>query len=888
MSYKTFQLEITDISQQPELQLLDYVRTNQAVHKVRRFIIDNPETLTKVIGHPFNKPVLYIACNELAHAVTPEIVETLVKAGANLYYSDELHNYKQALHFAALGGNSQILQVIIRRLKLGKINSLSNGNTALNLLIKEGDSRNPDFNVCIKLLIQANIDINKPDDRNLTPIFWAAKKGYRDVVQIILHESKQKIDIESHKLRGKSAKDYIVENGFEDVLKNLPLKSGNNNKTSNSSNELFNFLKEYDEDGFINCKYLADFVNSDDGVYTLLQFATKKGLSRAVESLLSKGADPNQTTAKTKTSTIEIAAKECNHEILGLLLRHQNINIPSHILIDVIRRDNHNFCYSLLMKHKSKLNINITDDYGHTALYFTVLYGDSKKTLDLLRAGASMACKTAYGKLPIVHIDANTLETHLDECLEANLEDNIYDELFPAVYNYRTLMPSREIRNEYRRSKHVQNVQDSTQQLTSETQVILCISKSTELKHLLKHPVITSFLYIKWHRIRWFFYTNLAFFIAFCLSLILYILIVYNSQEKDDYQNTDRLLLGGLCVTFILLVVRELFQIVVIRKAYFYSFENLLEIALIFLTAVIIFKKTPTQALRKQISAFAILSAAFELVLLIGQHPEMSTNIVMLRRVSFNFFKFLMWYSVLIVAFALSFHTLFKDVDDENHFFASPATSLFKTIIMLTGEFEAQDIHFEVYPVTSHIIFMLFVFMIAIILFNLLQGLAVSDTQLLKSDSELIGHITRVEHIAFIESVFLGHILPNRVIGVIGRYTSRFCITQFVMKSVFLFPHLSADYSITIYPNVHLVTLQEEDCSGGNIAIRYTTFCLNKQTAKRTKQLIKRKKEILGQKRKEQNIIEMQKRVIGMQELLRKEQQIILNKLDCIITNIKT
>ncbi|KAF2887207.1 hypothetical protein ILUMI_18966, partial [Ignelater luminosus] len=700
------------------------------------------------------------------------------------------------------------------------------------------------------------------------------KKGYRDVVQIILHESKQEVDIESHKLRGKSAKDYIIENGFEDILESLPSKSGNNNDGINPSSELFNFLKEYNEDGFINCKYLADFVDSDDGMYTLLQSATKKGLATAVENLLNNGADPNRTTAKVKMPPIEIAAIEGYHEILALLLKHKKIDIPSDILMETLRNIdseithesvNHNLCYSLLMEHRDKLNVNTLDNYKNTALHFAARYGGPERTLELLRAGASMACRNKYGTLPIEDIDANTLETHLDECLEVHIENNINKENFIATYNYRTIMPPRRIKNEDKVNKNAHDAEaankliaEEMQQLASETQVISYISKSAELRHLLMHPVVTSFLYIKWHRIRWFFFTNLAFYIAFCLSLILYILVVYGgNQNNDEYQNINSILLGLLCVTFTLLLLRELFQIAVAPKIYFYSLENLLELTLIILTGIIIFHRSPTEALRKQVSAFAILLAAFELVILIGQHPK---NVNKHSNVAYN-----------------------TDVEDpknstssegdEQQFFIDPGISLFKTIVMLTGEFDASDIHFQVYPVTSHIIFMLFVFMIAIILFNLLNGLAVSDTQLIMSNSELVGHIARIEHIAYIESMLLGRILPSY----------RSITPGILVKRVCLFPYFLKDYRMMVYPNqqakVILTNAEYSDGDSETCIAQFTSIYLDKHTNKRTKRLIKMKKEALEQKKKEQNIIEMQ-------ELLRKEQQIIMNKLDYIITNM--
>jgi hypothetical protein len=48
---------------------------------------------------------------------------------------------------------------------------------------------------------------------------------------------------------------------------------------------------------------------------------------------------------------------------------------------------------------------------------------------------------------------------------------------------------------------------------------------------------------------------------------------------------------------------------------------------------------------------------------------------------------------------------------------------------MLTGEFEAASLDLDGFGAIYCLIFLLFVFMITIVLFNLLNALAVSDTQ---------------------------------------------------------------------------------------------------------------------------------------------------------------
>ncbi|KAF5302227.1 hypothetical protein FQA39_LY10266 [Lamprigera yunnana] len=899
----SLELQRTDsICTPPQLQLLEYVKVNH-VPKIKSFVAEYPKTLNTIIGHPHDKSILQIACCELADEVKAETVDALIELGADLYFAtDDVDDQMEALHYAAVGGNPNILRTIIRRISPEKINSQTEHyNTALNLLVKRGDFTKENYLECIRVLLKAGIDANKADSKNLTPILWAAKKGYAKVVEVILSGSYQEVDIDNHKLKGKSARDYMIENCI-----NFTVFASNNNASGDGAN-WYALLKEHKEDEFIANGVDISSINADDGVQTLLQLATIKGLSRAVDYLLKIGADPNHTTYSNPAFPISLAATRGYHEVVKLLLEVQELKIPSNILIDVLKHVDdkkvvdyidYDLCYKLLVKKLKKSEINATDFSNKTALHYAARYGGSEKVLELLRVGASLACKNEYGVLPVEDVDANTLETHLNECMITNVDANIDKENFTASFNYRTLMPpasqfecenSTDVDPEAVSCKLFAN---EIEQLSRETQVISYMSKSPELKHLLKHPTITSFLYMKWHRIRWFFYTNLAFYITFCLLLVLYILLVYGN--RGDNESKDNVLFWLLLITFVMLILRELFQMTVSPKNYFCNFENYLELLIIVLTGCI-FKESPSEDFRKQISAFTVLLIALGMVLLIGQHPKMSTNIVMLRTVSVNFFKFFLWYSILIIAFSLSFYILLKDSrnevdkkddDEEVNFFINPGLSFFKTIVMLTGEFDAGSINFDVYPVTSHIIFMLFVIMIAIILFNLLNGLAVSDTQMIKSNAELVGHIARIEHIAYIESMLLGHILPGGLVNCCQKYfcclslrvRERLIVPGVLMKRVCLFPYFLKDYKLVVYPNQYGRVALSEENEPDNCTTTCTSIYLDKQTSKRIKQMIRERREMLIKERLEESSVSKQNEII-------KEQQKDIEKLKRTLEN---
>ena len=57
---------------------------------------------------------------------------------------------------------------------------------------------------------------------------------------------------------------------------------------------------------------------------------------------------------------------------------------------------------------------------------------------------------------------------------------------------------------------------------------------------------------------------------------------------------------------------------------------------------------------------------------------------------------------------------------------------------MFTGEIEASDLPFDALPGTSHVICLLFVFFVATVLLNLLNGLAVGDTREVREDAETL------------------------------------------------------------------------------------------------------------------------------------------------------
>ncbi|CAB4060170.1 unnamed protein product [Lepeophtheirus salmonis] len=357
------------------------------------------------------------------------------------------------------------------------------------------------------------------------------------------------------------------------------------------------------------------------------------------------------------------------------------------------------------------------------------------------------------------------------------------------------------------------------------------MSQSKNHRHLLKHPVITSFLWLKWQRIRGYFNRNLRFYLLFVVALTWYIVerfgglslrkkmlgIASNSTSYCSdlsYRDSDqglsfwfwiflthsfiqiflmirdwryeistfsrrkgkpgfgssvlRLILGSwleavnalyhfivlyfrtaalwsvLTGLIVLLILRELFQLGVSLKRYIFTPENWLEVSMITLVCVILFVPDsyflePCET-KRHLAAITILLSWSEMITLIARHPRLER------------------YNIYVTMF-------YKDIpgydlkNDEYTFFNYPWLSLVKTSTMFVGEIEFADIPINVnskLSPLSYAFLLSFVFLILVVLMNLLNGLAVSDTGLIRAKAEIVSFVSRVETISYTESLLLG------------------------------------------------------------------------------------------------------------------------------------
>lgn len=648
------------------------------------------------------------------------------------------------------------------------------GQTPLNFLSQQiTDDDFGTLSECIKLLIKRHADPNIPNQREITPILAIARneelneKNKEHLINYFLDYAVN-IDLDSFR-RGEARK--VLSNNFPHLR--LPSPSATSDQWNFT--KLIQALQNEQEMDFLHglstvCKeqdidngekhFPEQLFRDSDGDETLLIVAAKKGLVSCVERMLRLGADVNYKVRK-NLSPIEAACKFGTWRILELFLKTPNINVHTDepLLSIVVKKIgelvtnkcNYEKCFSLLLNHPD-IDVDEMDLFDCSALHYAIRYNNHSAIAELLKRGAYVGVKNRFDRYSITDINPQVFEKHLDSCITTNTlrpgDDN-----FEIIYDYTNLVPS-----VTKRSKELKGVKTSNPSKAAfsrqtfdgcpdEMAPIEHMAQTSELRHLLKHPLIASFLFLKWHRLALIFYINFVLYSIFCLSLISYILLCYRQEATS--QAVETLLYSISFILGICIFIREVAQLIMSPRNYLRNKENYLEIALIIMVAMILFHfHYYDESTKRTIAALTILLAVGEFFLLTGSLPVLSfsTHLVMLKTVAKSFFKSLLLYSIILIAFSLCFFTLLNETnqssnernangsdanaedDDSFNKFQHPGLAIIKTVVMLTGEFDAASINFKM-NASSYLVFLIFVFLISTVLFNLLNGLAVSDTQ---------------------------------------------------------------------------------------------------------------------------------------------------------------
>lgn len=713
-----------------------------------------------------------------------------------------VHFKKAPINFVAETKNLNNLQGLLTA-KNVNLDKPSNGLTPLLKMVQSlTDELAEELAMCIKLLLDHGADPNIGNQQNVTPIIALLNrvqklKNAEPIVQLFLNHPR--LDLDSH--RNGEARELLSEH-YPHLKTPVALAPAEPVTYEKLRQMLKNEMEELflDQIRTASAKEVVKADQSQDE--NLLIAATENGLCGALKALVQIGADVN---AGGRKCPIKLASQRGEWKVLEQLLKCDSINLsfnknepPLCVVVKKLgekgltNRCDYQKCFDILIAEQ-RIDINEVDMTGSTALHYAVKYKNENAIRALLKRSAYIGLEDRFRDIPIVDINGEILKKHFDDCISVN-------NLRPGDINYK-------IQFDYSNLCPANNNRGCEEMLP-----ISYIAKNPELRQLMKHPLISSFLFLKWHRLSLLFYINLIVYFIFSMSLIGYSVFCYGHDVSKEWATLlwSVSLIGGGYVA-----LRELFQFVTAPRVYFTSVENWIEILMLGLSALVLSGYGITVENRRFVASSLILLLALEFAVLVGALPilSFSTHMVMLKTVFASLLKSLAFYSIILISFALCFYTLWgggsatnipKDDkknetqgqgDDDFNKFVSPGMAILKTIVMMTGEFDAGSI--ELSSPSSYSIFLLFVIFISIVLFNLLNGLAVSDTQQIKHEAELVGLIGRAELLARFERILARNS---------GNSCSRFIlqnrfIDRVLKRRISLFPDYLPGSQIKVLPN---------------------------------------------------------------------------------------
>ncbi|XP_049770969.1 serine/threonine-protein phosphatase 6 regulatory ankyrin repeat subunit C-like [Schistocerca cancellata] len=638
---------------------------------------------------------------------------------------------RTALHVVAATGNSAIAELLLSHppqsfpvgKRAGKFKSRAEEKTLINM-------RDRDGNTALHLAARCATSGDKLD---CLRILLAAKD-----VAPWLHNSQGETAI--HVSGCAAAKDLILKHTnsarpewrqthYSDDVRNL-FEMIINNKFS----ELIDELEQN------NAWHLAC---TDYCGYTLLQYAAEKGLYEVAEALL-KRVNLSMSYDANGRTPLMLACVQNDCKMVRLLLEADGIGSS---------------------------NVNAFDSKNNTALHFAAENGDLEIVLILLRHGADVCARNKTGKYPF---SAEQLEAILDKNLYTKGNRLPSHRNYVVVFNYRLLVrhrqcspPTANLSSIFRRpckvGKTRRGVQTAPglQSQYSEMYFLNCLINSKQHTSLLHHPVISSFLKLKYDRAKWLLYLNLFLSMIFAILINTFIGVHISNRDSDDETVTEFSLRVVVIILAVIMSVRVLLQYLLSPLPCFKNLENAVAFLVIIFTGLVLSGSLGSWS--HAALTGSVLSSWLHLFVLTGRHHLFSKNFEMFKTVSANYLRLLGSYIFVVFAFAFSFYIIFSHVPisnrnssiqfpeniservanlpshenssecAENNFFESPTRAIFKTFIMMTGEYDAGDLPFRSNFWTGAIVFILFLFLLPVVLLNLLTALAISDEQRIRS-----------------------------------------------------------------------------------------------------------------------------------------------------------
>ncbi|KAG7300671.1 hypothetical protein JYU34_014995 [Plutella xylostella] len=620
------------------------------------------------------------------------------------------------------------------------------GNTVLQAAVEAGWV----FGVCVALEAGADVTIKALDGD--TPIHAAAALGDLGVLQEILSVAKQKDSIDLQNSCRETALFKAISAGNVDCVKAI-LAEGANITIALSKDytvfhraaelghlEILKTLVEHENEAHIDMINIRGSCNKMG--FSPLHYAVFFNHPECVEYLLSKGADVRirTCTSHKEATPLHLAALRNYCKIAEIILKFD------------------------------RTTIHEVDSMGWFPLH-TAAHNVSREIIPLLlQAGADLSGYTdgpkKYRRTAIDMVVNNLSKPteYLEELFDSFIttsDGNLQDQNSIVRIDYSVLMP---------RCCEMEQMKV--------IEALLKTGNRYQQQRLLVHPLLESFLYLKWKALLPFFYVILLFYAFFLLSLTVFVVSVFFYKDTSDKIPVffSATIWGYFVYGSVFLVCSQelLYMNFKNGKRYFFQLETWVKFfslgMALFLPSAITIASWSQAEWPRHVATFALLLSWLEMMFLLSRFPNWGYYVLMFAKVAGNVVKILLTFAFLVIGFSLAFMIQFRSHAP----FEGPWEAIVKTIVMMTSEFDYEGLFDEEHTkglstsvLILRIMFVIFLVLAAIVLMNLMVGVAVNDI----NDLEVLGNIKRlakqVEFLGSLDTLMynkpFSKMLPSRV-----------------------------------------------------------------------------------------------------------------------------
>ncbi|KYN39147.1 Transient receptor potential channel pyrexia [Trachymyrmex septentrionalis] len=525
-----------------------------------------------------------------------------------------------------------------------------------------------------------------------TPLHEAVKNNHADVVRVLV-EGGADVNVKDERLI-------------------TPLLLAGSALNRDDLNEMTKFVEIVRI--LVDAKVLVDIIHPDTGT-TALHHAAMLGSADATKILLLNGAWPTYKCKSSGSTPLHIVASTGSIETLMVLLEAMQ-------------------CHNI--------DIDTRDQINRTALHRASYQGHRECVQALISHGANLAAVTKTGVTAVDAIFAHIsrpltfLTDILDSCIRTT-NNSPLEKYENITVDFGILAPKYQM------------------QMAVVTAIIAAASDIKQLA-ILQHPLVETFLRLKWARLRILFFLLILVHFLFVISLSVYAIIF--AHNDADHMVTRRILAICSCI----LLFHNMIQVVLEPKHYLRQLETWLSLVCAMLSLVTSIAGEFVKCSKEEIKSrhcmhwvlhsisIAILLSWMQMMLLIGRVPMWGYYALMFSTVLKNILKVLLAFGYLIVGFALSFAVLFHGNNQFDDFWRA----IVKTVVMMMGEYEYNELFESNFlSVTSRIVFVVFIMLASIVLINLMIGLAVNDIQGLEKEGHIRRLLKQAEFVAHLERV---------------------------------------------------------------------------------------------------------------------------------------